>query len=145
MVYVNDADYYGTYMGTVSEEDFPRLAVRASAYIDYITQNRAKDHAEMVALKMCCCALIDKYHVIETAQKAVDASLEKASAAKPETKSESVGDWSRTLTTGVEAVSAALSASNSAKALLAETCNEYLGHTGLLYRGGGRKCTLPTL
>lgn len=38
-----DYDYYsGTYLGTVSEEDFPRLAVRASSFLDYYTQNRAK-------------------------------------------------------------------------------------------------------
>ena len=50
-----DYDYYsGTYLGTVSEEDFPRLAVRASSFLDYYTQNRAKDNADMDAVKMCC-------------------------------------------------------------------------------------------
>ena len=87
-----DYDYYsGTYLGTVSEGDFPRLAVRASSFLDYYTQNRAKDNADLDAVKMCCCALVDK------------------------------------------------------KKLLAETCMEYLAHTGLLYRGGGCRCTLPTL
>lgn len=145
MVYVNEADYYGTYMGTVPEETFPRLALRASAYLDYITQDRAKDNAEMGAIKMCCCALIDQYYVIETAQKAADTGLSKVSADVPETKSETVGDWSRTLATGGESISSALSVSKSARELLSGICSEYLGHTGLLYRGGGRKCTLPTL
>ena len=64
-----DYDYYsGPYLGTVSEEDFPRLAVRASSFLDYYTQNRAKDNADMDAVKMCCCALVDKYQLIEAAQ-----------------------------------------------------------------------------
>ena len=39
----------------------------------------------------------------------------------------------------------AVEAVDGVKKLLAETCIEYLAHTGLLYRGGGRICTLPTL
>lgn len=145
MVYVDETYYYSTYMGVIPEAEFPRLAVRASSYLDYITQNRAKDSADMDALKMCCCALIDRYHVIETAQKAVDAGLAKAAAAQGEAKSETVGGWSRTLATGGESAAAALSTADGARSLLASTCAEYLAHTGLLYRGGGRRCTLPTL
>ena len=130
-------------MGSVSEEDFPRLAVRASSFLDYYTQNRAKDNAELDEVKMCCCALIDQYALLDAAQKAATKSL--ANAGDPETKSESVGSYSRTLTTGGEAAKSVLDAVSTSKQMLANLCNEYLAHTGLLYRGGDCKCTLPTL
>ena len=142
-----DYDYYsGTYLGTVSEEDFPRLAVRASSFLDYYTQNRAKDNADMDAVKMCCCALSDKYAVIEAAQALAMKNLANAAANDAEVKSETVGSYSRTLATGGESALSALNATDGAKKLLAETCMEYLAHTGLLYRGGGCcGCTRPTL
>ena len=142
-----DYDYYsGTYLGAVSEEDFPRLAVRASSFLDYYTQNRAKDNADMDAVKMCCCALIDKYAVIEAAQALAMKNLANAAANDAEVKSETVGSYSRTLATGGESALSALNATDGAKKLLAETFMEYLAHTGLLYRGGGCcGCTRPTL
>ncbi len=69
MTYADFEYYSGTYMGAVSEDVFPRLVVRASSFLDYYTQNRAKDNADMDAVKMCCCALVDKYQLIEAAQK----------------------------------------------------------------------------
>lgn len=145
MVYADFAYYSGTYMGTVSEENFPRLAVRASSFLDYYTLNKAKDNADLDAVKMCCCALVDKYAVIEAAQALAVKNLSNAAANDAEVKSETVGSYSRTLATGGESALSALSATDGAKKLLAETCREYLAHTGLLYRGGGCRCTLPTL
>ena len=43
MTYADFEYYSGTYMGAVSEEDFPRLVVRASSFLDYYTRNRAQD------------------------------------------------------------------------------------------------------
>ena len=94
---------------------------------------------------MCCCALIDKYAVIESAQALAVKDLANAAANDAEVKSETVGGYSRTLATGGESALSALSATDGAKKLLAETCMEYLAHTGLLYRGGVYRCTLPTL
>ena len=145
MTYADFEYYSGTYMGAVSENDFPRLAVRASSFLDYYTQNRAKDNADLDAVKMCCCALVDKYAVIEAAQALGPKNLANAAAGDVEIKSETVGSYSRTLATGGEAALSALSATDGAKKLLAETCMECLAHTGLLYRGGGCRCTLPTL
>lgn len=63
-----------------------------------------------------------------------------------EVKSETVGGYSRTVDTGASSAFSALNTADGAKALLAGTCREYLAHTGLLYRGGGRgRCTLPIL
>lgn len=145
MVYADFAYYSGTYMGTVSEENFPRLAVRASSFLDYYTLNKAKNNADLDAVKMCCCALVDKYAVIEAAQAIAMKNLANAAENDAEVKSETVGSYSRTLATGGESALSALSATDGAKKLLAETCKEYLAHTGLLYRGGGCRCTLPTL
>lgn len=93
---------------------------------------------------MCCCALIDKYAVIEAAQALAAAKMVEA-ANGDNVKSETVGGYSRTLATGGESALAAINVTDGAKKLLAATCNEYLNHTGLLYRGGGCGCTLPTL
>lgn len=145
MTYADYAYYSGVYMGTVSSGDFPRLAVRASSFLDYYTQSRAKDNAELDAVKMCCCALVDKYAVIEAAQALAMKNLANAASNDAEVKSETVGSYSRTLATGGESALSALNSTDGAKKLLAETCMEYLAHTGLLYRGGGCRCTLPTL
>ena len=145
MAYADYTYYSGVYMGTVSSGDFPRLAVRASSFLDYFTQNRAKDNADLDAVKMCCCALVDKYAVIESAQALAMKNIANAAANDAEVKSETVGSYSRTLATGGESALSALSATDGTKKLLAETCMEYLAHTGLLYRGGGCRCTLPTL
>lgn len=145
MVYADYTYYSGAYMGAVSEEDFPRLAVRASSFLDYYTCNRAADNAALDAVKMCCCALVDKYAVIEAAQALAMKNLANAAANDAEVKSETVGNYSRTLSTGGESALSAINATGGAKKLLAETCMEYLAHTGLLYRGGGCRCTLPTL
>ena len=145
MVYADYTYYSGNYMGTVSEEDFPRLAVRASSFLDYYTRNRAADNADLDAVKMCCCALVDKYAIIEASQSLAMKNLANAAENDAEVKSETGGSDSRTLATGGESTLSALNATDGAKKLLAETCMEYLAHTGLLYRGGGRRCTLPTL
>lgn len=143
MIYADYTYYAGIYIGSVSEGDFPRLAVRASSFLDYYTMGKAESHADLDAVKMCCCALIDQYALLDAAQKAATKSL--ANAGDPETKSESVGSYSRTLTTGGEAAKSVLDAVSTSKQMLSNLCNEYLAHTGLLYRGGDCKCTLPTL
>ena len=146
MVYADYTYYAGTYMGTVSEENFSRLAVRASSFLDYYTLNKAKDNADLDAVKMCCCALVDKDAVIEAAQALAMKNLANAAAGDAEVKSETVGGYSRTMETGGESALSALNATDGAKKLLAATCTEYLAHTGLLYRGRGCcDCTLPTL
>lgn len=145
MRYADLNDYYGSYMGHVKETEFQRLVIRASAYLDYYTQGKVKHAKDLDAVKMCCCALVDQYALIETARKLANKGLTDALKADVEAKSETVGDVSRTLSTGGETAVSALSTSESANKMLADTCREYLAHTGLLYRGGINRCTLPTL
>ena len=137
MAYADYTYYHGTYMGTVSEEDFQRLAVRASSFLDYYPRNKAKEYVGIEELQMACCALVDKYKVIEAANdlaaKNLAASL---SADGNELKSETVGGYSRTFASGVDSALSALNTSAGARKLLAETAAQYLANTGLLYRGG---------
>ena len=144
MAYADYTYYHGTYMGTVSEEDFQRLAVRASSFLDYYTRNKAKEYVGIEELQMACCALVDKYKVIEAANdlsaKNLAASL---SSDGVELKSETVGGCSRTFASGGDSALSALNTSAGARKLLAETAAQYLANTGLLYRGGC-SCTHPT-
>ena len=137
MAYADYTYYHGTYMGAVSEEDFQRLAVRASSFLDYYTRNKAKEYVGLQELQMACCALVDKYKVIEAANdlaaKNLAASL---SADGNELKSETVGGYSRTFASGGDSALSALNTSAGARKLLAETAAQYLANTGLLYRGG---------
>ena len=135
MAYVDYTYYTGTYMGTMSEEDFSRLAVRASSYPDYYTRDKAKDNAELDAVKMCCCALVDVYKLIETAKELANKDMT-AGLSSDAIQSETVGGYSRTMRSGGESASSSLQAGLDAKKQLAETAMEYLANTGLLYRGG---------
>ena len=145
MAYADYTYYRGTYMGAVSEEDFQRLSVRASSFLDYYTRNKAKEYVGLEELQMACCALVDKYKVIEAANdlaaKNLAASL---SADGVELKSETVGGYSRTFASGGDSALSALNTSAGARKLLAETAAQYLVNTGLLYRGGC-PCTHNTL
>lgn len=141
MTYSDYEFYSGCYLGTVGEEDFERLVIRASSFLEYYTQGRVKNFADFDAVKMCCCALVDQYKLIETAQelarKNVDAGLASDGA---EVQSETVGGYSRTLRSGGDSSLAALKAASEAKQALAGVVREYLAHTGLLYRGRCFSC-----
>lgn len=54
--------YADTYLGTVSEPEHARLAVRAAAHIDRITFGRAKTATgtDLEAVKMAECAVVDE-------------------------------------------------------------------------------------
>lgn len=136
MAYADYNFYYDVYHGTLSEEEFDWLSARADAFLDYYTQNRAREHAELEAVKMACCALTDRYKLIEDAQafsrKATAANLE---AGTGELQSESVGGYSRTFRSSGDSALAALKAAEEARSGLVGIVREYLAHTGLLYRG----------
>lgn len=141
-----DFDYYsGIYMGTMDEEAYQRLSIRASSYLDYITLGKVKNAADTDAVKMCCCALADDYAEIEAASVLAKKRMAEAAENSGDLRSESVGSYSRTFAGGGESANAALSVKTEAQKQLLKTATVYLCNTGLLYRGGGRNCTLPTL
>ena len=142
-----DYDFYKiTYLGTaIQEADFPRLSLRASAFLDYYTQGRAALNAGLDALKMACCAVAEQYQYIDTAQalaqKSLSASLE--SGETGELQSQTVGSWSKTYRSGGDSAQQALSSVQTAKASLSSIAQQYLSGTGLLYRGRGCCCVPP--
>ncbi len=135
-----DYEYYITaYLGTaIREADFPRLAMRASAFIDYATMGRAAKHADLDAVKLACCALADDYQTIETARTLANKSLSTAadSGEAGELQSQSVGSWSKSYRSGGSSAKEALSATESAQAALMATAQMYLAGTGLLQARG---------
>lgn len=141
MAYADYEYYITTYLGTaIKEDDFPRLALRASSFLDYYTQGRAAQNSDLDALKMACCAVAEQYQYIDTAQalaqKALSASLE----SDGELQSQTVGSWSKTYRSGGDSAQQALSSVQTAQATLGSIAQQYLAGTGLLYRGRGCSC-----
>lgn len=138
MAYADFCFYANEYYGkTVDEFAFPRLAIRASSFLDYCTMGRAKSYPDMRELKMACCALVEQYQIIEQAEamvrKSLAASLENTGA---EVSSETVGSWSRSYRSGGESASAVLKATQNSQDALYEIVRMYLGNTGLLRAKG---------
>ena len=91
MVYADYTYYVSGYMGTaVSEEDFPALAAKASAYVDYVTMGRARNAAGDAgdAVKNAVCA------ICEVMQDGDKLNAISSDATRP-VSSETVGGWSR--------------------------------------------------
>ena len=132
MVYA-DYDYYvDNYMGkSISEEDFTSLSVKASAYVDWVTMQRAKnatgDASE--AIKSAVCALCE---IIQDGEKL---NVISSDTERP-LSSESVGGWSRSF--GSKSVSANdLQLIENRKR---ETVMMYLAPYGLLQARGYGSC-----
>lgn len=137
MVYADYDFYTNEYFGrAISEANFPRLALRGSQYIDYITQGRAEAKAGLEAVKMCCCALAEQYQTIDTAQELAQKSLSSGSDGL-EVQSETVGSWSRSYRSAGDSAQSAAQAAKDGEAKLCAAARQYLTVTGLLYRGGG--------
>lgn len=144
MAYADYTYYTDTFLGTaVKESDFPRLALRASSYLDYYTMGKAAKNAGLDALKMACCALAEQIQTIEAAQalaqRAVSASPESGGAG--ELQSQSVGSWSKTYRSGGDSAQQAIASAKAASDGLAAVARQYLAGTGLLYRGTAFGCS----
>ena len=134
-MYADYSFYTNEYFGNViTEAEFERLSARASAFLDYYTRGKAKNNADLHALKMACCAIAEQ-------QKQVESTVENAVQSGSGIKSESVGSYSVTYQTAAEKATAA----EAARLTFASIARQYLADTGLLYRGRCCTCTLPTL
>ena len=134
MAYADYRYYITTYLGTaIQEADFPRLSLRASSFLDYYTQGRAARNAGLDALKMACCAVAEQYQAIDAAQALAQKALSASVKSEGELQSQSVGSWSKTYRSAQQALSSA----RAAQASLGAIAQQYLGATGLLYRGRG--------
>lgn len=132
MVYADYTFYANSFLGSaISEADFPRLALRASQFLDYYTMGKAKNYPELENLKMACCAIAEKYQIVEKAQKIASESLEDTG----NLKSESVGSYSVSYQTASEKAQGANQTVIDAQSGVVATARQYLVGTGLLYRG----------
>ena len=127
MAYADYEYYKNTYLGTaIKEDDFPRLSLRASSFLDYYTQGKAAKNADLDALKMACCAIAEQYQYIDTAQalaqKSLSASLESSDTG--ELQSQTVGSWSKTYRSGGDSAQQALSSAQAAQASLAAVAQQ---------------------
>ena len=126
--------YYGV---AITEDDFPRLASKASDFIDYYTKGKAAtatDETIVLAIRKACCAVAEKMLEMEQAAKLraqyIDAALNGG-----EKKSETVGSWSVSYSTAADYARSEAELTNP-RAQYAQAALEYLANTGLLYRGG---------
>ena len=141
MAYADYEYYTTTYLGTaIKGDDFPRLSLRASTFLDYYTQGRAAQNAALDALKMACCAIAEQYQYIDTAQALAQKSLTASLESGGELQSQTVGSWSKTYRSGGDSAQQALSSVQTAQAALGSVVQQYLAGTGLLYRGRGCCC-----
>ena len=141
MAYADYEYYTTTYLGTaIKEDDFPRMALRASSFLDYYTQGRAAQNSDLDALKMACCAIAEQYQSIDTAQALAQKSLSASLESDGELQSQTVGSWSKTYRSGRDSAQQALSSVQIAQAALGAIVQQYLAGTGLLYRGRGCSC-----
>ena len=119
MAYADYEYYKDTYLGTaIKEADFPRLALRASSFLDYYTQGRAAQNVDLDALKMACCAVAEQYQYVDTAQSLAQKSLTASLETDGELQSQTVGSWSKTYRSGGETAQQAATAAQTAQASL---------------------------
>ena len=141
MAYADYEYYTTTYLGTaIKGDDFPRLSLRASTFLDYYTQGRAAKNSDLDALKMACCAVAEQYQYIDTAQALAQKSLSASMESDGELQSQTVGSWSKTYRSGGDSAQQALSSVQTSQASLSAIVQQYLSGTGLLYRGRGCCC-----
>ena len=143
--YANFKYYQTEYGGTAITEQsrYEPMARRASAYIDYITMNKATTMSDSESVKMACCALAEQYRIIADLNAVSAQSVNVESAGM---QSQSVGSYSVTYRDPGESARESVRTASDLTAQLYTIAAQYLANTGLLYRGGGcRKCTLHTL
>lgn len=138
-IYASYEYYTESFAGAlISEEEFPRLAQRASRYLDRYTMNRIAKYADLDAVKMACCAIAEQYQVIEQTANLAVSSMKAAAALiseNGELQSETVGSHSKSYRSGGDTAKAASSSVEAARARLGDLAREYLAGTGLLYSG----------
>lgn len=133
MINYIDYDFYvNIYMGDMPEENFEKLALRASAEVQRNIFNRDiekyKDEVQMAT-----CSVADILFKIEQLESRKN-KLVSSNANDKVISSESVGDLSRTFANTTNLTDLEKEISNQKNKIL-EEIRLYLLHTGLLYRG----------
>lgn len=139
-----DYGYYVTvwYGTAIQEADFPRLSSRASDFIDYYTRDKARkvhvtETETNTALAKCCCALAEAIQTDERNKAlAAQATANALASGTGELKSESVGSYSVSYATTADYTrNGAAATVSDIRLAYARIADQYLAHTGLLYRG----------
>lgn len=114
-MYVTYEYYLGTYGGRhASAAAFPRLEVRASSLVNFLTFNRVDDSTLTEPIKMAICEIVDALDKLDqTGGKVVS--------------HESIGT--------TQSMTYATSQGNPEVSRAKGILTKYIGHTGLLYRG----------
>lgn len=133
MINYIDYDFYvNKYMGDMPEENFEKLALRASAEVQKNIFNRDiekyKDEVQIAT-----CAVADILFKIEQLESRKN-KLASSNVNDKVVSSESVGDLSRTFANTTNLTDLEKEISNQKNKIL-EEISLYLLHTGLLYRG----------
>ena len=124
--YTNYNFYVDTYKGNMPENDFDRLVIRASYEVQKNIFNRDITGYED-EVQLATCSVADILLKIETLENKKDTNISEKIV-----KSESVGDYSRTLeTTSISDIEVQIS---SQKEKIKEEIRMYLLDTGLLSR-----------
>ncbi len=133
MINYIDYDFYvNKYMGDMPEENFEKLALRASAEVQRNIFNRDIEKYKD-EVKMATCSVADILFKIEQVESRKN-KLVSSNANDKVVSSESVGDLSRTFANTTNLTDLEKEISNQKNKIL-EEIRLYLLHTGLLYRG----------
>lgn len=133
MINYIDYDFYvNKYMGDMPEENFEKLALRASAEVQRNIFNRDIEKYKD-EVKMATCSVADILFKIEQLESRKN-KLVSSNANDKVVSSESVGDLSRTFANTTNLTDLEKEISNQKNKIL-EEIRLYLLHTGLLYRG----------
>lgn len=139
MNYVDYTYYKETFMGDLlKNEDFPKYEVKARAYIDYITLQRARlgctNPYIKDAIQMCTCALAEQYQIFDIQSKHKK-DFEARLDANEVIASETVGKQSVSYQKSNVDTRTDLDLKKENDKLLIGIAQQYLSLTGLLYRG----------
>ena len=144
-MYADYSFYTETYYGTeIKAADFPRLASRASDFLDYYTRGKAAkvtDEDVLTLLGKACCAIAEAIQTDERNRALQAQSVQTALAGSGEIKSESVGSYSVSYTTSADYKANGAEAERVQRAVYAMLAQYYLADTNLLYRGSCCQCT----
>lgn len=125
--YTDYVFYRDTYKGNMPEDDFDKLVIRASYEVQKNIFNRDITGYED-EVQLATCSVADILLKIETLENKKDITI-----SENRVKSESVGDYSRTLeTVTISDIEVQIS---SQKEKIKDELRKYLLCTGLLYRG----------
>lgn len=134
MSYADFKYYQDDFKGTlIKEEDaFRTIAERSSEFIDTVTFDRLADeelfNRYKIKIQKCCCALSELFFRRCSADKLLDAenAIE---------TSETIGAYSVHFANPYDYVKEISLSDSDFKKILRSTALQYLGNTGLMYRG----------